>query len=333
MKIDAGLAFDKLEGIAEQVQQYEAAGYDGCISAETAHDPMLPLVLAAEHSRRIELLTTIVVAFARSPMTLAHTAHDLNQYSGGRFILGLGSQIRPHITKRFNMPWSHPAARMREFIQALRAIWACWYQGEALRFKGEFYSHTLMTPMFTPLNTEHGAPRVMLAAVGPKMTEVVGEVTDGMILHAFTTRRYVDEVTLPSITRGLERAGRKRTDLELSCPLFVVTGRDAREWEASRRATCKQIAFYASTPAYRGVLEMHGWGGLQSELNAMSKRGEWDEMGERIDDGMLEEFAIMGEPDELPRLLKARWGDVLDRISPGLPGALSLSLVQALRNN
>jgi probable F420-dependent oxidoreductase len=203
---------------------------------------------------------------------------------------------------------------MRELIQAMRAIWACWYEGEKLAFRGEFYTHSLMTPMFTPTNTQHGAPRVLLAAVGPRMTEVAGEVADGMIVHGFTTPRYVQEVTLPALERGLTSAGRSRKNFQLACPVFVVTGRDAQEWERSRTAVCKQIAFYGSTPAYRGVLEVHGWGELQNELNAMSKRGEWDDMGTRITDEILEQFAIVAQPKEVPGQLKRRYGDSIDRV-------------------
>ena len=314
MKIDSGLIAADLAEVPARARALEAQGFDGCVSAEIASDPFFPLLLAAEHTKRIELMTSIAVAFARSPMTLANLGHDLNAFSKGRFLLGLGSQIQPHITKRFSMPWSHPAARMRELIQAMRAIWACWYQGEKLAFRGEFYTHTLMTPMFTPTNTQYGAPKVLLAAVGPKMTEVAGEVADGMIVHGFTTPKYVHEVTLPAIERGLAAAGRSRKGFQLACPVFVVTGRDAREWEQSRTGVCKQIAFYGSTPAYRGVLELHGWGELQSELNAMSKRGEWDAMGTRITDEILEQFAIVAQPHEVPGQLKRRYGDSIDRV-------------------
>lgn len=314
MKIDAGLFIDDLSRVPEHTRTLERQGFDGCVSAETSHDPFFPLLLAAEHSERLELMTSITVAFARSPMTLAATAHDLNHYSKGRFILGLGSQIRPHITKRFSMPWSHPAARMREFISAMRAIWDCWYEGRPLRFEGEFYTHTLMTPMFTPTDTSYGPPRVTLAAVGPRMTEVVGEVTDGMIVHGFTTRKYLDEVTLPAIERGLKTSGRPRSAIELSCPIFVVTGADAKSWEASRNAACRQIAFYGSTPAYKGVLDIHGWGALQPELNALSKRGEWEEMGHRITDEMLEEFAVIAPLGEVAAGIVSRYGGVLDRV-------------------
>jgi probable F420-dependent oxidoreductase len=314
MKIDAGLVGAGLEQAPERARQLEAEGYDGLVTAEIASDPFLPLALAAEHTERIELMTSIAVAFARNPMILANLGHDLNAYSKGRFLLGLGSQIRPHITKRFSMPWSRPAARMREMILAMRAIWDCWYEEKPLRFEGEFYTHTLMTPMFTPTNTEHGPPRVMLAAVGPKMTQVAGEVADGMIVHAFTTRAYIDEVTLPALERGLSEAGRKRETFQLACPVFVVTGEDEKAWEAMRTGVSRQIAFYGSTPAYRGVLETHGWGELQTELNTLSKRGEWEEMGRHISDDILDEFAIVAQPNELPRAILKRFGGVIDRV-------------------
>jgi probable F420-dependent oxidoreductase len=314
MKVDAGLMLADLASVPARVRALEAAGYDGAVSAEINSDPFLPLALAAEHSERIELLTSIAVAFARTPMLTAQIGHDLNAFSGGRFILGLGSQIRPHITRRFSMPWSHPAARMREFIQAMRAIWDCWYHGAPLDFRGEFYSHTLMTPMFTPTNTQHGAPRVFLAAVGPRMTEAAGEVADGLIAHAFTTERYLRDVTLPAALRGLAAGGRKREDFEITCPVFVATGADEAAFEASRDAIRKQIAFYGSTPAYRGVLESHGWGALQDELTRLSKRGRWDEMGGLVDDDMLGTFAVVAEPDEVVPKLRARCEGAIDRV-------------------
>jgi len=313
MKVDGGL-FGDLAQIPERVKALEADGYDGAMSAETSHDPFFPLLIAAEHSEKIELMTSIAVAFARSPMNLAQIGHDLNSFAKGRFILGLGSQIRPHITKRFSMPWSSPAARMRELILAMRATWDCWYQGERLDFRGEFYQHTLMTPMFMPQDTQYGAPRVYLAAVGPLMTEVAAEVADGMIAHAFTTERYMRDVTLPAIERGLAKAGKSRADFSLTCPCFVVSGADAESYEASRKATSQQIAFYGSTPAYKPVLELHGWGALQGELNRMSKQGQWAEMGTLITDEILEAFAVVAEPSAVAGSLKRRFGDVLDRI-------------------
>ena len=314
MKVDGTLLFEDLARVPERVRQLEEFGYDGAVSAEIANDPFLPLALAAEHSERIELLTSIAVAFARNPMLLAQTGHDLNAFSRGRLSLGLGSQIRPHITRRFSMPWSHPAARMREFILAMRAIWNCWYKDEKLDFRGEFYSHTLMTPNFTPRQRDYGAPRVFLAAVGPLMTEVAGEVADGLIAHGFTTEAYMREVTLPAIERGLAAAGRSRQNFEIMCPVFVVSGEDEGEFEARRNEVRRQVAFYASTPAYRGVLDLHGWGELQPELTRMSKLGQWDEMGGLIDDTMLATFAVVAEPGDLPGRLKARCHGVVDRL-------------------
>ena len=315
MKVDSGLMTLELGQAAERARELEALGYDGMISAETSHDPFFPLLLAASQTERIELVTGIVVAFARSPMTLASQAHDLQSFSKGRLVLGLGSQIKPHITKRFSMPWSKPAARMKEFILAMRAIWDCWYEGKPLEFRGEFYTHTLMTPMFTPTDTQYGAPKVVLAAVGPLMTRVAGEVADGILCHSFTTRKYLENVTLPAVEEGLKRSGRSRGDFEVVLPGFFVSGPDEETFLDRKRAVKKQIAFYGSTPAYRPVLEQHGWGDLQNELNYLSKRGEWDEMGERIPDEVLAEFAVVAEPDDLVAGLKERYQGLIDRTS------------------
>jgi probable F420-dependent oxidoreductase len=314
MKIDAGVMTTDLGGVGARAKDLEAAGFDGIVTAEMSGDPFLPLLLAAEHTERIELMTSIAVAFARNPMIVANLSNDLQAFSKGRFILGLGSQIKPHIEKRFSMEWSKPAARMREFVLAMRAIWDCWYSGEKLSFRGEFYQHTLMTPMFTPTNNPHGAPPVVVAAVGPMMTEVAGEVADGMIVHAFTTERYLREVTMPAIERGRASSKQGGGDFELCYPAFIVTGNDEREWETMRAGVAKQLAFYGSTPAYRPVLECHGWGELQTELNTLSKRGEWDAMGERITDEILEQFAVVAEPDKVGGVLKARYGDLVGRL-------------------
>ncbi len=315
MKIDTGLGGVSLAAMGERARELEALGYDGIQTAETSHDPFLPLVVAAEHTTTAQLATSIAVAFARSPMTTASTAWDMNLYSGGRMLLGLGSQIQPHITKRFSMPWSHPAPRMREFVLAMRAIWASWQDGEKLDFRGEFYSHTLMTPFFNPGPNEFGAPKVFLAAVGEKMTEVAGEVCDGILIHGFTTERYVREVTMPAIERGLARSGRDRSSIEVSGPLFVVTGGDEEQIEKAKAGTRQQIAFYGSTPAYRPVLDLHGWGDLQTELNTLSKQGKWVEMGNLIDDDILDAFAVVAEPEGVALELKRRYAGIVDRLS------------------
>ncbi len=319
MKIDAGIGFD-LGKAAETAKALEDSGYDGILAAETSHDPFFPLLLAAEHTSRIELYTSIAVAFARNPMVLANLAHDLNAFSKGRFTLGLGSQIKPHITKRFSMPWGKPAAQMKEMIQAIQAIWDCWYDGKPLEFRGEYYTHTLMTPMFTPLDTQYGKPRIVLAAVGPKMTETAASVADGMLIHAFTTEKYLREVTVPTVEKTLAENGRQREDFQLVYPAFAVTADTEEKFNEIKTATCKQIAFYGSTPAYKGVLDLHGWGDLQPELNRLSKIGQWDEMGTMITDDILDAFAVVGEPKDVIKGLKSRYAGLIDRASVSFAG-------------
>jgi probable F420-dependent oxidoreductase len=329
LKVDGGVS-SQLARVPQAAAALERQGYDGCWTAEVNHDPFLPLVLAAEHTLRIELGTSIAVAFARNPMTVANNSWDLQAYSQGRFILGLGSQIQAHIEKRFSMPWSHPVRRMREFVLALRAIWSAWTEGTRLRFEGEFYTHKLMTPMFTPEPQPYGFPKVFVAAVGEAMTEMCGEVTDGMLAHAFTTKRYLDEVTKPALQRGLLRAGRNRREFQVACPVFVVTGDDDTELEAAAGGTRAQIAFYGSTPAYRKVLELHGWGHLHTELHKLSLQGEWDAMGELIDDEILDAFAVVAPVDKLAAALRSRCDGVVDRVMPTLPKTLPTDTVAAI---
>jgi probable F420-dependent oxidoreductase len=315
VKVDGSLGFQMADAGAA-AREAEAAGYDGVWSVETSHDPFFPLLLAAEATSDIELGTGIAVAFARSPMNLAMIGNDLQAYSRGRLIMGLGSQIKPHITKRYSMNWSgKPAAQMRELVLAMRAIWDTWQNGTKLDFRGDHYTHTLMTPFFDPGPNEYGPPRVMLAGVGPLMTQVAGEVCDGFLCHAFTTESYFREVTMPALEKGMAKSGRSRADYEISGPGFIVTGTTEEEMAAATEGVKGQIAFYGSTPAYRGVLEQHGWGDLQDELNLLSKEGRWKEMGELIDDGMLEEFAVVGEPEEVAAKWTARWGGLVDRLS------------------
>lgn len=321
MRIDGTVGFDPA-AVVDRAREAEAAGYDGIWSAETSHDPFLPLVLAAAHTERIQVGTGIAVAFARNPMTLATTANDLQAMARGRFMLGLGSQIKPHIEKRFSMPWSHPAPRMRELIRAIRAIWASWADGSRLAFRGEFYRHTLMTPMFDPGPNPFGNPPIFLAAVGTRMAAVAGEVADGLLAHAFTTERYLREVTLPALERGIALGGRSRSAIEVSLPGMVVTGIDDAGFAAAMSATRKQLAFYGSTPAYRPVLELHGWGALQDDLNTLSKRGAWDEMTGLIDDEVLEAFAVVGDLDALPGMVRARFGGLVDRFNVYAPSGI-----------
>ncbi len=305
LKIDTSLTGELADAEAVAVRA-RAAGYDGVWTSEVRHDPFLPLARAATAAAPLELGTSIVVAFARNPMTLASTAWDLQALSGGRFVLGLGSQVRAHIERRFSMPWSHPAARMREFVLALRAIWSSWQHGTRLNFQGEFYRHTLMTPAFDPGPLPHEPPKVLLAAVGTGMTRVAAEVADGLLVHGFTTRSYLGQVTLPALAAGLTRVGRRRAGFEVKYSPFVITGSDEKELAEATVEVKERIAFYASTPSYRPVLEHHGWGDLQTELNLLARRGEWQAMGGLIDDEVLAAFALVAPRPELPAAL-GRW--------------------------
>ncbi|MCY4193548.1 MAG: LLM class F420-dependent oxidoreductase [bacterium] len=342
MKLDGGLiaraarkgSVGPLAEVADSARKLEAAGYDGLWSAELDHDPFLPLALAAEHTSRVQIGTSIAVAFARNPMILANLGWDLQAYSDGRFILGLGSQIKPHITKRFSMPWSHPAARMKEMIDAVKAIWESWETGERLNFQGKFYQHTLMTPMFSPGANPSGPPPIHLAAVGDLMTEVAGESADGWISHAFSTPSYLREVSLPALEHGAAKAGRDPLDIEVSMPVFIVTGETEEEMASVAQAARQQLAFYGSTPAYRPVLDHHGWGDAQDELNRMSKQGQWVEMADVIDDTMLATFGVVAEPQHLASAVDSSYGGLIDRISfgPGLrPGEPWPEVREALR--
>lgn len=314
MRMDGYLGTD-LRHIRAQAEKLEEDHYLGAFTAETSHDPFLPLAIAAEHTSTIQLGTSIAVAFARNPMTVAYTARDLNEFSEGRMVLGLGSQIRPHITKRFSMPWSAPATRMREFITAMHAIWECWDQQTPLRFKGEHYTHILMSDFFDPGPAEHGRPDVYLAAVGPLMVRVAAEVCDGWMVHPFTTPDYFANVALPRFRGYMDQAGRSHDRCQVSLPAFVVTGEDDAEMQASANRIRQQIGFYGSTPAYREVLEHHGWADLHDELHAMTKTGRWDELARAIDDEVLSTFAVIAEPNAVQDTLEQRYGNLVDRLS------------------
>lgn len=293
----------------------EEAGYDGAFSFEAKHDPFLPLVLAAEHTRRLRLGTAVAIAFARSPMNLANLAYGLQVISEGRFVLGLGSQVRPHVENRFSMPWSRPAPRMREIVRAIRAIFDAWEGRAPLDFRGEMYRHTLMIPAFDPGPNPFGPPPIFTGGFGPLMTQVAGEVADGFIAHPFTTRKSLLEHTLPALERGLARAGRERRDIEVICATLVVTADREEEFEGAVAAARKQLAFYGSTPAYRSTLDCHGWGECHAELNRLSKAGRWDEMAGLIDDEMLHAIAVVGPRREIAGKLRARLAGIADGVS------------------
>ena len=318
MKIDGELGKDVTRA-AQEAKRLEDAGYDGVFVGETGNDPFLQVLVAAQATERIELGTGVAIAFARTPMTVAATAYDLQRFAQGRFVLGLGSQVKAHIERRFSMPWSKPAARMREFVLALRAIWSTWQDGTPLKFEGDFYRHSLMTPFFSLPAHEWGPPPVWIAGVNERMTEAAGEVCDGFLCHAFTTADYVKDVTWPALRRGAEAAGRPLDGFEIAIPVFMAAGRDDAEIEAAIAGVKDQIAFYASTPAYRPVLDLHGWGELQPELTTMTKEGRWGEIGSRITDEMLHAFAAVGDPDAVAAEARKRFDGLVTRISLYMP--------------
>lgn len=312
MKVDHSLIGEP--GDWERAAWAEQQGYDGVWLPEITHDPFPVLAIAATRTATVTLGTSVALAFARNPMSLAVVANDLQLYSGGRFSLGVGSQIKPHITKRYSMPWSAPARRMREYLLAVQAIWQSWATGEPLDFVGEYYTHTLMTPFFNPGPNPHGNPPIILAGVGPRMTEVAGEVADGFFVHAFTTERYLRDTTLPALRKGRAAAGEDTLDgFEISGMPLIVTGPDKSTVQAAEATVRMQIAFYGSTPAYRPVLDAHDRGDLHEELHALSKRGAWDEMSRRITDELLHEFAIVAPPERVAENLLTKYGDVFTR--------------------
>ena len=295
--------------------QLEAIGYDGAFSFEAKHDPFLSLAAAAEHTDRLRLGTAIAIAFARNPMNLANIGYDLQILSGGRFILGLGSQVRPHIEKRFSSEWSHPARRMREMVLAIRAIWDCWEGRGDLRFEGEFYRHTLMIPAFDPGPNPFGTPPIYVGGFGPKMVEAVGETADGLIAHPFNSRKSLEELTLKALDRGLGKSGRTRSQISVVCATIIATADTEEELAKVKDVLKKQLAFYGSTPAYRSTLECHGWGDLHPELNSLSKQGRWDDMAGLIDDEILHAIAVVGPRDVIADAVFDRLDGIADGVS------------------
>ncbi len=327
MMIDTSLG--SLESAASAARAAEAAGFDGAFTGEVSSDPFLPLTLAASSTERIDLGTSIAVALARSPMSLAYTAYDLQRFSRGRFLLGLGSQVKAHITRRFSMPWGRPAPQLREFVLAMQAAWTSWSTGQPLDFEGEYYRHTLMPPNFVPPPHEYGTPRVLLAGVGDAMTRAAGEVADGFLCHAFTTERWIREHTVPVLREGRRRAGKSMEGFTVKAAVYLATGTD-EQIDRAVKDIRGHIAFYASTPAYRPVLDLHGWGDVGIELTALSKQGRWAEMGRLIDDDMLDEFAIVAPPRDVPDRLATRCAGIINRVS-FIPQTPSREVLDAVR--
>jgi probable F420-dependent oxidoreductase len=335
LRVDTNIPLNDWRAVAAAAQAAEAAGFDGLMSAEIANDPFAPLGFAALATSRIELSTGICVAFPRSPMVVAQTSWDLHANSGGRFRLGLGSQVKGHNERRFSVPWSAPVPRLREYVESLRAIWRCWEKKEPLRYEGEHYRFTLMTPEFSPPPTGLAPIPVSIAAVGPDMLKLAGRVCDGVRLHGFATRKYLEEVALPQIEAGLRQGGRPRSTFEVWGGGFVLTGADDAEVARQTEFGRYRIAFYGSTRSYHGVFAVHGWEQLGHELHEMSKRGQWNEMARRVPDEVVRTFAAVGRYDEIARLIAERFGGVSDTVTlgtlPGVEAGLLREVVQDVK--
>ena len=319
MKFDATLIPDNLNKIPELAQKIEALGFDGIWVPETAHNPFLPLSLAASQTSRVELGTAIAVAFPRSPMVTAQITWDIAAQSDSRMILGLGTQVKAHIKRRFSTEWGSPGSRLKDYILALKAIWNTFQNNEPLNHQGDFYSHTLITPFFQPSPLKKFDIPVYIAGVNQYLCQLAGELCDGFHVHPFHTAKYLSEFVIPNVETGAAKTGRSRDDVALTCAIFVVTGNTQEEIENDKVAVKTQIAFYASTPSYRTVLEHHGLEDLQVELSKMAREGKWMSMHELINDEMLEEFAVVAPHDELPHKVKERYTGLLDRVGYYMP--------------
>ncbi len=308
---------DSAVGATQRARQLEALGVDGVFTFENAHDVFFPLVAAAT-ACSLDLLTNVAIAFPRNPMHLAHSAYDLHLLSHGRFRLGLGSQVRAHIERRFGARWGRPVAQMRECVQATKAILTSWQDGSALEFRGDYTSHTLMTPAFDPGPNPYGIPRILVGALGPRMTEMAAEVADGILVMPFNSGRHMRERTLPAIGRGLATAGRTGDDIELIAEVIVGCGRTDEELERAMGVR-NLLAFYGSTPAYKPVLDVEGWGELQPELNTLSKRGAWADMAGLVTDEMVSTLAVHGTPAQCAREIVERFGPDVSRICAYFP--------------
>lgn len=315
MRLDATLPYDSpLKTIPAAVQAAELFGFSGIWTAETQHDAFLPGPLIAEHTTRVSFGTAIAVAFARSPGNLAHVAWDLAAASGGRFILGLGTQVKPHIERRFGMSWPESVTgKLREQIQAIRALWHTWQTGERLNFRGEYYKLTLMSPFFNPGPIEHPNIPIFIAGVNTGLAKLAGELANGFHVHPLHSARYLREVLIPAIEEGATRTGRNRASVQITCPVFIATTLQERQFVR------QQISFYASTPSYRAVMDLHGWGETASELSELASRGKWDVMPLLITAEMLNTFAVIAEPEHLAEALKSRYNGLADRLTPYLP--------------
>ncbi len=318
MKVDTAFFPTTFDLAAQTARRAEELGFDGLWSAETSHDPFFPLVVAARETQRLNLGTGVAIVFPRSPMVLANICWDLQTNSTGRFILGLGTQVKGHNERRFSVKWISPVKRLREVILSLRAIWDCWQNNTKLNFIGEFYQFTLMTPFFNPGPIEHPQIPIFISGLNPLITQLAGELCEGFYIHGFHSQKYIQETVLPNLNKGLAKAGRKREDFTLITGTFIAGGATRDEVEKAKGPVRQQVSFYASTRTYKGVLDAHGWGETCFKLSAKAAKGDWAGMPQEITDEMLEELAIIGTYDEIATKLAARYKGVLDRVVVGL---------------
>ena len=315
MKLDAQMGEYDLSAVTGEAKRLESLGFDALWTFETSHDPFIPLAFSAIATTRMQIGTNIAVAFARTPMATAMAAWDLSRASGGRFMLGLGTQVRGHIERRFGVEWGRPAARVREYVGCVRAIWDTFQHDAKPEFEGEFYRFKLMNPFFNPGPIETPDIRIFLAGVNPTLLRAAGEVSDGVHVHPFHSVRYLKEVMRPAVDEGARTRGKTVKDLELYAPIFVVTGTTPEETAGREQFVRQQIAMYASTPNYRVIMDLHGWLPVAEKLSRMVRRGEWEQISGQITDEMMSEFALAGPPEKIPGLLRARYEGVLDRVS------------------
>ncbi len=329
MKVNTGIPAQDLNTVGAAAKTAEAGGFSGISTQENRQDPFLPLAVAAAHTETLELRTNIAIAFARSPMVAANLSWDLQRASNGKFTLGLGSQVKGHNIRRFSVPWSAPAPRMREYVQAVRAIWDCWKNGSKLDYQGEHYQFSLMTPNFTPEPLVGDVPKIQIAAVGPAMMKVAAEECDGVMLHAFCTRKYLDNVILPRLQTGLDAKNKSFDEFEISGGGFIVTGKDDEAVNKMFEWVRMRVGFYGSTPSYWPVFEAHGWEDLGHKLNDMSKNGQWQDMTKEISDDVVHEFCAVGRHDQIHSAIQKRFGSAVDVLA--LPADTPPELVQELR--
>ncbi|CAA0095979.1 putative protein [Halioglobus japonicus] len=320
LKIDAPF-YATVENAAAEAKRLADDGFDGVYSLEGNTDPFFPLLLASEHAPQLDIATGIAVAFPRNPSHLAYQSWDLHKFSKGKFLLGLGSQIKTHIEKRFGCEFSRPAARMREHILATKAFFDCWQDGTRLDFQGEFTRHTLMTPMFNAGPNPYGKPPILLGALGPKMTEVAGEVADGIIMHPFNNQAFIEQHALPAVRKGLAKADKPESEFIMSLGAMIATGENEEDMKAAKASIKGLLGFYASTPAYIPPMDAIGYADLQLEANRLTKEGKWEQLAALIDDTFFEAFCIYDEPQNIAARVAEKYGSLPDRLSLYTPYA------------